>query len=219
MHSFWERVIQPQVFALISMRYGGTEHISNAKRPEDVIANGQFIAVTRDAYSALGGHERVRDRVAEDLSMAQEFVRAGRRVVVLLAREQLSTHMYASLREIVGGWRKNVYAGGRHASLGGAVGRALYPILLLTVPLLGLIAPVALLLAAAGVLSSAWLIWSAIVVACALAFWTTIYRFMGAPVRYVVLYPLGLAMLFYIAVGAVARGRRVEWKERQYDSA
>ena len=123
MHSFWERVIQPQMFALIAIRYGGTEHVSNAKRPEDAIANGQFIAVSRDAYDAIGGHALVRDRVAEDLSMAQEFVRAGRRVVVLLARQQLSTHMYASLREIVGGWRKNIYAGGRHATLGGAVGR------------------------------------------------------------------------------------------------
>ena len=42
---------------------------------------------------------------------------------------------------------------------------------------------------------------------------------MNAPVRYALLYPLGLAMLFYIAIGAVARGRRVEWKEREYDSA
>jgi len=57
------------------------------------------------------------------------------------------------------------------------------------------------------------------VVAAALVFWLVIYSFMNAPVRYVVLYPLGLAMLLYIAIGAVARGRRVEWKERQYDSA
>jgi len=70
-----------------------------------------------------------------------------------------------------------------------------------------------------GVLSVAWLTWSSIVVAAALVFWLVIYSFMNAPVRYVVLYPLGLAMLLYIAIGAVARGRRVEWKERQYDSA
>jgi chlorobactene glucosyltransferase len=219
MHSFWERVIQPQVFALISMRYGGTEHISNATRPQDVIANGQFIAVSRRSYDALGGHALVRDRVAEDLSMAQEFVRAGRRVVVLLATEQFSTHMYASLREIVGGWRKNVYAGGRHASIGGATGRALYPVILLSVPLLGLAPPALLAAAAIGLLPSAWLVWSSIVVAAALVFWTVIYRFMRAPVRYVLLYPLGFAMLLYIAVGAIARGRRVEWKERRYESA
>jgi chlorobactene glucosyltransferase len=219
MRTFWERVIQPQMFALIAIRYGGTEHMSNAKRPEDAIANGQFIAVSRDAYVAVGGHALVRDRVAEDLSMAQEFVRAGRRVAVLLARQQLSTHMYASLREIVRGWRKNIYAGGRHAALGGAFGRWLYPAVLIGVPLIGLIPPIALVLAGLGVLSTAWLTWSSIVVAAALGFWLVIYSFMNAPVRYVVLYPLGLAMLLYIAIGAVARGRRVEWKEREYDSA
>ena len=219
MHSFWERVIQPQMFAVIAIRYGGTEHMSNAKRPADAIANGQFIAVSRESYDALGGHALVRDRVAEDLSMAQEFVRAGRRVVVLLAREQLSTHMYASLREIVGGWRKNVYAGGRLASVGGAVGRSLYPVILIALPIIGLAPPVAFLLATIGVLSSGWLAWSAIVVAVSLLFWTAIYTFMNAPVRYALLYPLGLAMFLYIAVGAVLRGQRVEWKERTYDSA
>ena len=219
MRTFWERVIQPQMFALIAIRYGGTEHMSNAKRPEDAIANGQFIAVSRGAYVAIGGHALVRDRVAEDLSMAQEFVRAGRRVAVLLARQQLSTHMYASLGEIVRGWRKNIYAGGHHAALGGAVGRWLYPAILIGVPLIGLIPPIALVLALFGLLSTAWLTWSSIVVVAALGFWLAIYSFMNAPLRYVALYPLGLAMLLYIAVGAVSRGRRVEWKERQYDSA
>jgi hypothetical protein len=52
-----------------------------------------------------------------------------------------------------------------------------------------------------------------------LLFWTAIYTFMNAPVRYALLYPLGLAMFLYIAVGAVLRGQRVEWKERTYDSA
>jgi len=218
MHSFWERVIQPQIFALIAIRYGGTAHINKAKRPENVIANGQFIAVSRASYDAMGGHALVRHSVADDLLMAQEFVRAGRRIVVLLARDQLSTHMYASLREIIGGWRKNVYAGGRHASLGGAFGRLLYPVALPATPLIGLIPPLVLLIAALGFLSSAWLVWSATVVVAALVFWTVIYHFMDAPLRYVVLYPLGLAMVLYIAVGAVLRGERVEWKERQYKS-
>ena len=76
MHSFWERIIQPQLFAMLAMRYGGTEHVSHAKRAADVIANGQFILVRRDAYDAVGGHAVVRDRVAEDLALAQEFFRA-----------------------------------------------------------------------------------------------------------------------------------------------
>lgn len=216
MHSFWERIIQPQIFAMLALRYGGTEHVSNAKRPADVIANGQFILVRRDAYDAVGGHERVRDQVAEDLSLAQEFVRAGRRLVLMLALRQFSTHMYASLGEVIAGWRKNIYAGGRVSALGGAAGRAAYPAVLLATPLIGLAPPVALIFAAAGVLSVAWLVWATLGVVVALLYWATLYRFMEQPIWYALLYPLGAAMVFYIAVLSVARGRRVEWKDREY---
>ena len=216
MHTFWERVIQPQMFALLSIRYGGTEHVSNARRPADAIANGQFILVRRDVYEALGGHERVRDRVAEDLSLAQEYVRAGQRIVLMLAMNQLSTRMYASLAELIRGWRKNVFAGGRDAALGGSPGRAIYPLLLLAVPIIGLLPPIALVLSAAGMLPAGWLVWSAIAVAAALVYWGVIYRFMGEPAAYAALYPLGLVMLFYIAAGSVARGQTVEWKGRTY---
>jgi len=219
MHSFWERIIQPQMFALLSIRYGGTEHVSNARRAVDVIANGQFILVRRDAYDAVGGHAAVRDRVAEDMSLAQDFFRSGRRVLLLLAAKHFSTHMYASLRELVVGWRKNIYAGGRHAALGGRVGRALYPGFLLAMPIAALIPPLALVLSALGVLSSAWLVWSAIVISVTLVFWAAIYRFMGESVLYAVCYPLGVALLLYIAIGGVPRGRRVEWKERTYVSS
>ena len=218
MHTFWERIVQPQMFALLSVRYGGTEHVSNAKRREDVIANGQFVLVRREAYDAVGGHAAVRDRVAEDMALAQEFFRSGQRVVLMLALQQFSTRMYASLREVIDGWRKNIYAGGRHAALGGRTGRRIYPALLLAIPIFGLAPPVALILASLGVLSAGWLVWSATVVAVSLLFWAAIYRFMGVSIAYALLYPLGLATLLYIAAGAVFRGQRVEWKDRAYTS-
>lgn len=219
MHSFWERIIQPQMFGLLALRYGGTEHVSNSRRPADAIANGQFILVRRDTYDAMQGHTLVRDRVAEDLALAQEWVRAGRQIVLVLGLAQLSTHMYASLAEIVGGWRKNIYAGGRHAVLGGAFGRAVYPAVLLGTPIAGLLGPIGLVLGLAGVLSSSWLLWGAIVVVASLLFWGAIYAFMKEPVAYAVLYPLGYIMLAYIAAGAIVRGQRVEWKQRTYQSS
>jgi hypothetical protein len=109
-----------------------------------------------------------------------------------------------------------MYAGGRDAVLGGAVGRALFPFALLAIPLVGLAPPVALALALAGVLSTSWLIWSSIVVVVTLAMWAVIYRFLDEPAWYALLYPLGLGVIFYIAAGAIARGRRVEWKGRAY---
>ena len=218
MHSLWERVVQPQLFALLWSRYGGTEHVSNAKRPTDAIASGQFILVRRAAYDAMGGHERVRDRVAEDLAMAQEYVRAGRRIALLFADRQISTHMYASLSELIAGWRKNIYAGGRTAAMGGAMGRALYPLILVAIPLFGLAPAVALLLSAVGVLSAAWRMWSAIVVAFTILAWMAVYRAMRESPLYAPLYPLGLVVLLVIVVGELVRGQRVEWKSRSYVS-
>ena len=216
MHSFWERVIQPHLFVLLALRYGSTEHVSNARRPEDAIANGQFILVRGDAYDAMGGHEAVRDRVAEDMSLAQNWVRAGRRIALFLALDQLSTHMYASLGEIVAGWRKNIYAGGRHAALGGRIGRASYPLFLLAAPLLGLAPPIVAVAALVHPLSDPWLIWSMGLVAASVVFWAMVYRFLGESAAYAFTYPIGFAMLGYIAIGSVARGRRVRWKDRSY---
>ena len=216
MHGFWERIIQPQLLALLSVRYGGTERVSHAKRPSDAIANGQFILVRRGTYNAMGGHELVRDLVAEDMALAQEWVRAGRKIALVVGRDQLSTHMYAGYRELVAGWRKNIYAGGRHAALGGRFGRALYPLLLPALPLISLAPPVVLVLCAAGLLSGGWLAWSATVFVVTALYWALLYMWLRQPVWYALLYPLGSFVLLTIALGAVRRGRRVEWKSREY---
>ena len=216
MHSFWERIVQPQLFALLWSRYGGTEHVSNTRHPVDAIANGQFILVRRETYDAMGGHERVRDLVAEDMAMAQEYVRSGRRIALLFGERQLSTHMYASLGELIAGWRKNIYAGGRTAALGGRLGRAVYPILLLGMPIVGLVPVVALIAAAFGILAAPYLVWSLIVVGFAVVAWMVVYRFMRESPIYALAYPIGLFVLLVIAVGAVMRGQRVEWKARTY---
>ena len=219
MHSFWERIIQPQMFALLSIRYGGSEHVSNAKRPVDAIANGQFILVRRESYEAIGGHAAVRDRVAEDMAMAQTFVAAGRRIALFVANDQLSTHMYASLPELISGWGKNIYAGGRMAALGGALGRASYPFVLLGMPLLGLAPSIVLLGGLLGLAATHWLVWAAVAVVVSVLFWAALYRYMGESALYAFLYPLGFAMLFVIALRGVVRGRRVEWKQRSYLSS
>jgi len=219
MRSFWERVLQPQMFYMLTLRYGGTEHVSRARRAEDVIANGQCLFVQRDAYESLGGHAAVRDTVAEDMALAQRFYRGGKRVAVVLGTAQLSTHMYASLGELVRGWGKNVYAGGRQAMLGGALGRLLFPLVLLTLPVLTLAPVVVLLIALAGALGPEWLHWSAISVGATLFWWLMMYGYIDQPRRYAFAYPLGALLLLYIIVGAIARGDRVAWKGRSYRSA
>jgi hypothetical protein len=217
--SFWERLLQPQVFAMLAARYGGAASVNAARRAEDVIANGQCLLVTRAAYDALGGHEAVRDKVAEDLALAQRAFRAGMRVRAVAGIRQLSTRMYESLGELVRGWRKNVFAGGRDAVPFGALGRAVFPFALAAGPLLTLAPALVLVLSLAGVLGTAWLIWGAVTTAASLAWWGVVYRFAEEPTWYALLFPLGAATMLYIVLGAIARGSRVAWKGRRYVSS
>jgi chlorobactene glucosyltransferase len=214
--SFWERVLQPQVFAIMFARYGGTEVINESRRAEHKIANGQCMFFTREAYDAMGGHASVRHKVAEDLALAQHFFSAGRRVTMVLGLEQLRTRMYTSLRELVHGWGKNIYAGGRDSLPRGAFWRAIYPVLLVLPALSGLVPPVLLVLALFGVLGKGVLVWSAIVTAINLVWWTIVYAMIGVSPLYALLHPLGAAVLLYISLYALVRGERVRWKGREY---
>ena len=213
---FWERVVQPHVFWMIASRYGGTETVNRSKRAQDKIANGQCIFVRRSAYASIGGHEAVRDQVAEDVALAQRLFAAGKRTELLVGRDELTTRMYTSLREIMAGWRKNIFAGGREAMPWGRVGQAIFPALLLVSPLLTLLPPVALVVQAlAG--GPRWLLLaSAIALAAQVGTWAAVYRWMGAPVRFAALFPLGSVVVAIIAIQAIARGSRVEWKGRAY---
>ena len=216
--SFWERVVQPHVFAVIALRYGGTEPVNRSRRAADKIANGQCIFVTRAAYDSVGGHAVVRDKVAEDLALAQCLFAAGVETALVLGPEQLVTRMYTSLAELVRGWGKNVFAGGREAMPLGMAGRLIFP-LLLPLPALATLAPLAGLgLAQAGV-GPSWLsLASAIAIAASIIWWLVVYRWMQAPLAYALLFPLGAAVFLHIIIQATRRGSRVAWKEREYVS-
>jgi chlorobactene glucosyltransferase len=216
--SFWERLVQPQVFSIMSVRYGGTESITRSRFVKDKIANGQCLFVRRDTYEELGGHSLVRSHVAEDMMMAQRYYASGKRVVLAEGLNQLSTRMYTSLRELVHGWGKNVYAGGRDAVPMGIVGQALFPFMLLSAPLITLSPALALIAAILLDLPASLLLWAAISQAALLVWWLYVYRSIGESFLYVILSPIGAAVTLYIFARAIARGRRVRWKDREYIS-
>jgi chlorobactene glucosyltransferase len=228
--TLWERAVQPLMFALIFARYGGASALERARRASDVVANGQCFMLSRDIYDTVGGHEAVRDFVAEDVMMAQAVWQHGGRVSLAIGRDQLSTRMYDSLSSLVQGWGKNVYAGGRHSMRGGRVGRLVFPVLLLLAPLY-VIAPPLVLLAlllvrALAAMSGtavvpwwdAWMVWSALATASGLITVGTINRFNGDPWHRALLAPLGGAVMLAIFAMAIARGSRVSWKDRGYQA-
>ncbi len=215
--TFWERLVQPQIFALLFARYGGTEIVSRATRPEDVIANGQYLLFQRSSYEALGGHASVRGKVAEDLALAMRAKRHGMQVHLIQGLDQLSTRMYASLGALVRGWMKNVYAGGIETLPPGRSWRLLYPVVLLTPILLWLAPPLMLGLWAVGVASEGVGTWALITSVVLLVWWLIVYAAMTRRPWYALAAPIGNLLLGYIFLRAIARGTRVEWKGREYD--
>ena len=214
--SFWEKVLQPQVFTMILLQFGGTEAVNDSRHATRKIANGQCIFVRRGPYEALGGHGAVRDKVAEDLALAQLYFRQGRRTVLILGLDQLYTRMYTSLRELIEGWGKNIFAGGRGVMPFGIFGQIIYPFALVAAPLINLVPAVVVALALVGLLGGSWLLWGGIALAGNVLWWLGVYWWLELSPLYALVHPLGAAVLLYIAVKSVIRGRRVRWKGRDY---
>ena len=221
METIWERAVQPSVFTLILTRYGSGAAMERATTASDVIANGQCFMLSRSAYDAIGGHLAVRDFVAEDVMMAQTIWTQGQRVSLALGVQQLRVRMYDGLGALVQGWGKNVYAGGRFAMRGGAAGRAIYPLVLLTFPL-GMLLPFVVLFTSAATLilgkplAVPGIIWSSIATSGVLASFVIANRLNRESAWRALLAPLGALVLLWICIAAIARGRNVQWKGRGY---
>jgi len=72
----------------------------------DALANGQFMLFRREVYEAIGGHERVRGALLEDLAFARLLAKAIVPVRVLFADGLLHCRMYRSWAEYQRGWKR-----------------------------------------------------------------------------------------------------------------
>lgn len=214
--SFWERVVMPQIWFLLALRYQPAA-VNRSRKARDVIANGQFILVTRQAYESAGTHEVVRHEVAEDLALAQAFLRRGQRLHFAFAERLMETRMYHGLAPLIEGWSKNIYLGGRRSFPDEPVLRSLVPAMLI-IAMLFWLAPPAVLLASVVAPTLAPLTPAALAATgLSAVFWMLMCYGMKIPVLYGLAYPLGALTALYIILRSSWRGsRRVEWRGRVY---
>ncbi len=216
--SFWERVIMPIITALLAIRFHPTV-VNRARRASEVIANGQFILVSRESYEAVGTHEAVKHEVAEDLAMAQLYFRAGRPQLFAFALKLMGTRMYSSLSGLVEGWSKNVYVGGRRSFPDEPIQRALIPVMFALGAIFWLVPPTVLALSLAGV-TPAWLEPALLATGLGALFWVLFDAGFGINPLYGLSYPLGVLMTGWIFARSTRRGeRKIEWRGRTYSSS
>lgn len=211
MRTFWERLIQPHVFLALEAGVGDLRLVNRTRIEWRAIANGQFILTTRAAYDGVGTHEAVKDTVADDLRLAQVYVRANKDIFLAYATNFMATRMYASLREIVAGWSKNLASGVPFMAPPIRWVRALLPYFMWIPSLFWLIPPVVWLMTG----------WQAAALATLISLitWIALYAIERAPVWYAALYPLGAAMVAFIMLRSAVRGRRIEWRGRIYSAS
>ena len=208
MVSFWERLVQPHVLLALASRVGDLRRVNRTRITWDAIASGAYILTTRRAYDTVGTHAAVKGSVAEDMALAQTYVRHHRDIFLTHAAQFMSVRMYRSLAEIVEGWSKNLALG--------------VPLMFPPLPLVRRAAPYLMWLPALCwvVPPFCWAVygwsWAAATTLVSLVIWMAAYRAEGAPVRYALLYPLGAVMVAYIMIKSALRGSRVEWRGRTY---
>jgi chlorobactene glucosyltransferase len=214
--SFWEKAILPLVFTALSVGFPARR--VNDPEKSDAIANGQFILIRRAVYLAVGGHEAVRDRIAEDRALADLVKRRGYRLIVADGRAVARTRMYTSFPEIWEGWTKNIFLG-----MQGRLGLLLFGALVAL--LAALFLPGWLLVGAVWFLSS-WKLVAGMVLLEAILVWGTLLWLRVQAARafhisslYALTLPLGaliFAALMIASAYKVLSGQGVTWKGRTY---
>lgn len=94
----------------------------NDPNSEVAIANGQYIFIRREVYDAVGGIERVKDKIAEDLEFGKAVKSDGYRLYLADGQHLMSVRMYTNLQELWEGWSKNTVLSFRENPIVGILG-------------------------------------------------------------------------------------------------
>lgn len=105
--TFWERVVQTRIGALIAG--GNPLHEVNDPDHARALANGQCLLFARTAYDRLGGHAAIRGSVLDDVDFAKRAKAERVPYRLFYGPGVFSCRMYTGLGEIWSGWTKNLF--------------------------------------------------------------------------------------------------------------
>ncbi len=102
--TWWEKIIQP-VCSLVLMIWFVPQKVNDPNR-KAAYATGMFMLFSRACYDAIGGHDRVRTHVNEDIHLARHVKRSGYRLRLTENDGLYRVRMYTSLPEAFRGWAR-----------------------------------------------------------------------------------------------------------------
>jgi chlorobactene glucosyltransferase len=105
-----ERLVVP-LMALAILAYLPVVAVHHTPWPAFAAANGQCLALRRQAYEAVGGHAAVANNIVEDVALARRVKGRGLRLRMFDGAGRIGCRMYRSWPEVRDGYAKNILAG------------------------------------------------------------------------------------------------------------
>lgn len=107
--SFWEKIIQPiPTGLLIFISPLGKVNDPDSK---NAFALGPFILVKHSVFDKIGGYEKIRGKIADDVEMAKLLKESGFKIGLARAHDLMKLRMYETFKDIWEGWSKNIFLG------------------------------------------------------------------------------------------------------------
>lgn len=206
--SFFERLVVP----ILYITYCNWLPIPLVWRSKDarfLAANGQIMAIEREAYEETGGFASVRRELVDDMAIARLIKSNGRRVVFADGFSIASCRMYEDARGVWEGFSKNIFEG-----IGGSLVALLGIVALFAatyiVPFVGL--------AAAPLFSPSWIAPMLLAVVCNLVMRLLLAFRLQQPLDSAFLHPFGVLALLAIAFNSYlwTRAGKLRWRGRVY---
>ncbi len=217
---WYEKIVQP-VAVLELMRQHPLHRVNRTHKPAS-FANGQFMLFRRASYEALGGHERVKEALLEDLAFARALKADGGRWGVFIAGQMLRCRMYGDWGAFRRGWKRIFIESSRRRprklrTFGMQIGLEYVVMPLATFAavgagLLGVFTmPSAVVWATLGIGVTGLILWFLVA--------ATIYASQGASVLWTFASPIGawlLGMVLWEAARDLEENRGLSWGGRVY---
>lgn len=111
MGSWTELAVLPLIMHLPILTLVPLRLLPRIRGPRCIVANGQWLALTRQAYQLSGGHAGVRTSAVEDMALIRALKSRApdSRSGAVLAPRELSVRMYSGWESLRDGFTKNLY--------------------------------------------------------------------------------------------------------------
>ena len=107
--TIWEKIIQPiPTGLLIFITPLGKVNDPNSKQS---FALGPFILIKHTVFDKIGGYDKIKKRIADDVELAKLLKTSGFRIGLARAYNMMNLRMYESFKDIWQGWSKNIFMG------------------------------------------------------------------------------------------------------------